>query len=86
VGQYRNAWADAQVLIRDRGLVLINPVEDQPLNSLYSLVPVAPHTFRMEGEDGTGPVGELAVFELGADGRVARLRLGANYTYPLARS
>ena len=40
--------------------------------------------FRFESADGSGPVGELAVFELDAAGKVRRLKYGENYTYPVA--
>jgi hypothetical protein len=53
------------------------------LPGLSRLVPVAEHTFRIETGDGYGSAGELVVFELTGD-RVTRVRIGDNYTYPVA--
>jgi hypothetical protein len=33
-------------------------------------------------DDGFMDIGELVVFELDARGRVSRLKIGENYTYP----
>ena len=82
VGKYRGPLADAQILVMDDRLVLINPTDANPEGSLYDLIPVGENQFRLEGKDGNGPVGEPAVFELGPDGKVARLKIGENYLYP----
>jgi CubicO group peptidase (beta-lactamase class C family) len=82
VGKYRNPWGDSQVLILSGKLVLINPTEQDPSGTRATLVPVAEHTFRVEGGSPSGPHGERVVFELDKDGRVARVKIGENYTYP----
>ncbi|MCC6398526.1 MAG: beta-lactamase family protein [Bacteroidetes bacterium] len=72
----------SEVMIMDNKLVLYNysyPPEEDPTGSLTELTPEGPHTFRMTGEDGSG---ELVVFELGQDGRVARVKIEENYVYP----
>ena len=83
VGLYRSPWGDSQVLILNGELVIINPTAMDVRSSILKLIPVGPHTFRMEGESGGAAVGELAVFEIGADGKVARLKTGSNYTFPV---
>ena len=72
------------VMIRNGELVMLDPTADEPLATLATLTPVAEHVFRYESADGSGPVGELAVFELDAAGTVRRLKYGENYTYPVA--
>jgi D-alanyl-D-alanine carboxypeptidase len=84
VGRYRNPWADLEVLIHGGAPVLIDPSQPDPTLALTRLVPLAEHTFRMETRDGFGSPGELVVFELDGAGRVARVRIGENYTYPVA--
>ena len=84
VGRYRDAWSDTQVMIRNGELVMLDPSADDPLQTLATLTPVAEHVFRYESGDGSSPVGELAVFELDAAGKVQRLKYGENYTCPVA--
>jgi CubicO group peptidase (beta-lactamase class C family) len=79
VGLYRSRGGDTKVLVLDNQLVMISPMEEDPLDGKTVLVPVGPHTFRMEGEGG-GPHGELARFELDASGAVTRLFTGVNYS------
>jgi D-alanyl-D-alanine carboxypeptidase len=84
VGRYRNPWNDSQVLIYQDELVLIHPMEADPMASMVKLKPVTEHTFRMETKDRFGSNGELAIFELDPAGKVERLILGNIYTYPVA--
>ena len=81
MGKYRAFWADYAVLVMNGKLVLIDPTEQDPTASMLTLTPVAEHTFRIDGE-GFGELGELVVFELGANGEVVRIKLGENYVYP----
>jgi CubicO group peptidase (beta-lactamase class C family) len=83
VGKYRSPWGDADVLIVNGQLVLINPTEADPTTSMATLVPVAQHTFRIEDGSPSGPHGERVVFELGKDNKVARLKIGENYSTPV---
>lgn len=82
-GTYRNIWGDAQVLLLSDGLAMFTPEALDPQATLLRLAPVGEHTFRVDGESGYSNLGELAVFELGDDGQVARLKVGANYTFPV---
>ena len=83
MGKYRNRWSETQVMRTGDQLVIIDPTEDNPAGSMYRLQPLGEAEFRMEGSDGSGPVGERVLFELGADGRVERLRISAGYTFPI---
>ena len=83
VGRYRDAWSDTQVLVRDGKLVIIDPTADDPLDTMATLTPVAEHVFRYESSDGYSSRGELAVFEVDDTGKVQRLKLDENYTYPV---
>lgn len=83
VGKYRSSFSDTQVLILDGELVMISPQAQDLKRSLLKLVPVAPNTFRLMGENGGANVGELLVFELDPDGKVVRVKVGSNFTYPV---
>ena len=84
VGRYRDAWSDTQVLVHNGELVAVDPSADDPLETRATLTPVADHTFRYESSNGFRSRGELAVFEVDDAGRVQRLKLDENYTYPVA--
>ncbi len=56
------------------------PPRDNPKSGLTELTWVTEHVFRMTGENGNG---ELVVFEFRRDGAVARVKVGANYVYPV---
>ena len=83
VGRYRDAWSDMQVLVHNGELVIVDPSVDDPLETRATLTPVAEHTFRYESDNGFRSRGELAVFEVDDAGRVQRLKLDENYTYPV---
>ncbi len=83
VGRYTDpsGWV-TDVLVLDGRLVLYDhayPPRDDPRSGVTELTPAGEHTFRMTGENGNG---ELVVFELRPDGRVARVKVGANYIFP----
>ena len=84
VGKYRSPGADNQVLVLGGGLVLVDPSVPNPTLAVTRLRPVAEHTFRMEMTDGYANNGELVVFELDTTGRVTRVKIGENYTEPIA--
>ena len=48
------------------------------------LTPVAPHMFRMRGNDGYDAPGELVTFEMTAEGRVAVARFALEPIYPIS--
>jgi D-alanyl-D-alanine carboxypeptidase len=81
VGKYRNRWGDLQVLVWNGALVLISPAELDPRQSMAMLVPQGEHRFTLTGNDGFMELGATVVFELGPDGRVARMKLGENCMY-----
>ena len=83
VGRFRNAWGDMQILARDGQLVAIYPGEVDPWLDVVSLTPVENHSFRMQGKNGWGANGELAVFEFDAAGKVTRLSTGDTYATPV---
>ncbi len=83
VGSYADpsGW-DTDVMIMNNKLVLYGynyPPEENPLEAITELAPEGKHTFRMSGDDGSG---ELVVFELGPDGKIARVKIEENYLYP----
>ncbi|MCE5270128.1 serine hydrolase [bacterium] len=82
VGLYRAWTGDSQVLVHEGRLVMINPVNADPMATLYTLWPEGGNTFRMEG-GGWGAHGELLTFETGPDGKVVRMKEGENYKYPV---
>lgn len=79
VGKYRDAWGDMQILMQNGELMALDPSQPDPLLATIRFMPVAEHTFRMESESGFLSPGELAIFEVDGDGRVARIRLGNTY-------
>jgi CubicO group peptidase (beta-lactamase class C family) len=83
-GRYRNAWADVQVLALDNRLAMLDPSQPDPMLSVVWLHPIAEHAFRSETKNGFGSNAEPVVFEMGGDGRVARLRIGENFMAPIA--
>lgn len=82
-GRYRDPWEDSEVLVLDGELAMIRPTDADPLWFRARLVPVGRHTFRLEGGDPFGEHGELVVFELGPGGKVVRMKVGPNYSYPV---
>jgi CubicO group peptidase (beta-lactamase class C family) len=78
VGMYRSPYREQQVMVLNEELVVILPLSDDPMTGKSILRPLGEHIFRIEGTGG-GPHGELARFELDADGNVTRLYMGVNY-------
>ncbi len=83
-GRYRNAWGDFQVLLGVTGLRIIAPISPDPTETMDALIPIAPHTFRIESSNGYGAPGERATFELGPDGQATGLKVGAQRRYRVA--
>ena len=72
------------MMILNEELVLVTPTALDPRPTMLKLVPAGEHTFRIQGDYGLAPLGENARFEMGADGKVARLWIGpGEYTLPL---
>jgi D-alanyl-D-alanine carboxypeptidase len=78
-GRYRNAWGDAQVLIVDGRLALVDPSLPEPMPTVVWLDPAGEHTFRADTRNGYGSHGEPVVFELDGAGRVRRIKMGENF-------
>jgi D-alanyl-D-alanine carboxypeptidase len=84
LGRYRNAFGDAEVLVLNGRLTWIGPNLPDPTVAPAILVPAGEHRFRIETKDGMALAGEHVVFELDANGRVTRVKLGVNYVMPVA--
>ncbi len=82
-GKYRNSWSDLQVLVLEGELVMIDPSQPDPTLTLTKLTPVSEHIFTMESKSGYGSHGERVIFELNNQGKVKRVKVGANYSYPV---
>jgi hypothetical protein len=81
VGTYRDPWGDSEILIVNGELVMIDPTADDPKETLLKLVPEGKNRFRIVAEKfNYGEIGELVTFEMGADGKAARMKVGENYT------
>lgn len=81
VGKYRDDWGDSQTLVLNGELILFDPAEPEIVVKFES---VAEHTFKIVSDFGFASIGELAVFEMDEDGNVKRLKVGENYSYPVA--
>ncbi|MDP6454905.1 MAG: serine hydrolase domain-containing protein [SAR202 cluster bacterium] len=82
-GKYQSAWSDLQVLQLNGKLVAIDPSQPDPMESMSTLSPLGEHTFRIENPLGGSAHGEKFVFELNDQGRVERLWVGENYSFPV---
>lgn len=78
-GRYRSPWGDAQVLLVEGRLALVDPSLADPMPNVVWLNPAGEHTFQAETRNGFGNHGEPVVFEVDAAGRVRRLKVGDNY-------
>ena len=79
VGTYRSRGGERQVMILNEELVVISPRSEDPMAGKTVLRQAGEHTFKIEGTGG-GPHGEMARFELDADGNITRLYMGVNYS------
>jgi D-alanyl-D-alanine carboxypeptidase len=83
VGLYTDpsGW-ETKVMIMDDKLVMYGysyPPEEDPVGAITELTPESEGVFRVGGDDGSG---ELVIFELGKDGKVARIKAEENFLYP----
>ena len=83
LGRYRSKSADLQVLVLNGELIGIDPSQPDPMPDLIRFTPVSENTFLIDGNSGEASIGEEAVFEMDARGRVGRLKLAANYMEPV---
>jgi D-alanyl-D-alanine carboxypeptidase len=84
LGKYRDAWGDLQILVFNGELVMLDPSQPDPTLAMAKLIPVAEHTFQIEATDGFMADGELVIFEMDAENKVSRVKIGEVYTHPLA--
>ena len=84
-GRYRNSWGDAQVLVVDGRLAMLDPSQPDPMLTVSWLHPAGEHAFRLETRNGFGANGEPVVFELDGGGRVRRVKIGENFLTPIPR-
>lgn len=84
IGKYRSPWGDTQIMIYHGELVAVAPALADPSIDITRLIPVEEHTFKIKMDSGFGAFGELVVFELDEDGKVERVRMGQNYSYPVS--
>ncbi len=82
-GRYRSPWGDVQVLVVDGRLAMLDPSVPDPMLGVTWLNPGTGSAFHGETKNGFGSHGEPVVFELAADGRVARLKIGENFMTPV---
>jgi CubicO group peptidase (beta-lactamase class C family) len=80
----RDTWSDMQTLTLNGGLYAVDPTQLDPAPTLIRLEPNGEHTFKMYPEEGSGSYGENMVFEF-AKGKLAKVKRGENYTYPVAK-
>ena len=83
VGKYQSAWTDAQIMVLNKELVMINPSLQNPTAGLTKLIPVSEHTFLIECDDGSSSKGEHLIFDIDENGAVERVTVGQNYLYPV---
>lgn len=83
--RFRTVWGDSQTLVYEGKLVLFPPDLDDPKLGMITLEPVEDkeHTFRISTPERFSNNGELAVFEFDDEGKLVRLKTGANYSYPI---
>ncbi len=80
LGKYRSSWSDSEVLVLDGELKLYTPEGIRPTERIATLRLREEHTFVLESEDVGAPIGELVIFEFNGNGKVARMKVGQNYS------
>ncbi|MBV7332723.1 serine hydrolase [Chloroflexi bacterium TSY] len=83
LGKYRDPWGDTQILVLNGELVMIDPSQPDPMLSICKLIPVREHTFRIETTAGFWADGELVTFEMSSNGKVQRVKIAENFSYPV---
>lgn len=80
LGTYRSSFGGEIAVVRwEDGLAMLGLPTTDPVRALTKLRPAGEHTFRRVRRDEA--LGEEVVFEMGADGRAARIRWWSNF-YP----
>jgi len=84
-GKYRSPWGDSEIVLVNGELVMIDPTSDNPMETMVRLVPQGNNKFKIttESQNYGGAVGEIVSFELGPDGKAARMKTGDSYTLRL---
>ena len=83
IGKYRNLWGDAQIMVYGNDLVLIDPQGSEPQKAIVRLEPEKEGVFRLKGTDGSMSIGERLIFELDAQDKVTRVKMGESYMFPV---
>ena len=81
-GRYLSLWGVLDVVRGGDRLVVLDPTTPSPLDDLKEMRALDATTLRPEDEDGFGGSGEPVPFELGDDGRVARVRVTGVSSWP----
>jgi CubicO group peptidase (beta-lactamase class C family) len=84
-GRYRSAWGDAQVMLVEGRLAMLDPSMADPMPHVIWLNPMGEHTFCAETRNGFASHGEPVVFELDGGGHVVRVKVGDNYLTAIPR-
>jgi len=82
LGTYSSSSGEMAVLLWGEGLAVMDLPTMNPVKSIVKLKKTGEHTFRRVRDD--EELGEEIVFEMGPDGRAARLKWHSNY-YPRVR-
>src|SRR5262249_26798018 len=77
-GRYAGRWSYLDVQVGGGRLVAYDPESDRPLQDANELEARGPGRFRIVAGPGSGPIGELAVFDTDGAGAVRGLRWGPN--------
>jgi CubicO group peptidase (beta-lactamase class C family) len=83
IGKYRNTWRDAEILLYDGNLVMIDPTDTDPFEDMVKFIPVKKNTFRLEGNSGYLSIGELVTFEMDENDKVKGVKAGNTHIYPI---
>ena len=84
-GKYRNEMCDLQVFVFKGQLVMFDPSEKEPENSLIILKPVDAYIFQMEAIDNLWENRELLTFEMDKNDTVQKIKIGGSYFYPISK-
>ncbi len=77
-GSYTNDWGETAMIIWEGGLAAVDLPTWDPVKGITKLVRTGENTFRRVRKDET--LGEEIVFEMGPDGRPARVKWHSNYS------
>ena len=82
-GKYRNDWCDGEVMIYNGELVMIDPGEENPEETIARFIPAGDQIFRLEADSGFMRIGEPVQFIMNPDNTVEKVNFGDTYMYPV---